>query len=172
MIFFLCFVPIWGNFVSYLRAGGFFPNFSPFFGLFSFFPQFLFFTGNPNKILEFSAEFLGSFGASLGLPNPQFFFVSISPPADHNTSLITPKGVCVLLQGQPCLLPPTARICLRRDHPHHRGLTRPQRMQWLLCSHADGQPGDVVTGDRATSWAAWAVSRGFTLGLGMNTPRG
>lgn len=41
---------------------------------------------------------------------------------DPNTSLITPKGVCMLLQGQPSLLPPTARICLSRDHPHHQGL--------------------------------------------------
>lgn len=41
---------------------------------------------------------------------------------DPNTSLITPKGVCMLLQGQPSLLPPTARICLSRDHSHHQGL--------------------------------------------------
>lgn len=47
----------------------------------------------------------------------------------------------MLLQGQPSLLPPTARIGLSRDHPHHRGLTRPQRVQWLLSSHRQAASG-------------------------------
>lgn len=69
----------------------------------------------------------------------------------------------MLLQGQPSLLPPTARIGLSRDHPHHRGLTRPQRVQWLLCSHRQAASGCKDQGQGNYS-GSLGYKQGFHMG--------
>lgn len=53
--------------------------------------------------------------------------------------------------------------------PGHCSLHRDAMAPVFPCRQ---KPVDVMTRDRATSGAAWATSRGFMWGQGMNTPRG
>lgn len=62
-------------------------------------------------VVEIPKHYCSCLTAQVG---ESLFFI---PSSRSQHLLITPKGVCMLLQGQPSLLPPTGRICLAGTTP-------------------------------------------------------